>query len=104
MRTRVCSLSLFGQVLGWLSNVVSRRFEFQADGFGVELGRGEQLRKALIILDKENKESCSASRGKAAFSSSFLPGQHAVVLLLGWSSKIVAQLATRVAHAVVTPA
>ncbi|KAL4421809.1 hypothetical protein ABPG77_001598 [Micractinium sp. CCAP 211/92] len=66
------------EVLGWLSNVVSRRFEFQADGFGVELGRGEQLREALIILDKENKESCSASRGKAAFSSSFLPGQHAV--------------------------
>lgn len=49
------------QVLTWLSNVVSRRFEFQADGFGVALGRGEQLREALIILDKENKASWSAS-------------------------------------------
>ncbi|KAL4448266.1 hypothetical protein ABPG75_005485 [Micractinium tetrahymenae] len=43
------------EVLGWLSNVVSRRFEFQADAFGVEQGRGEQLREALTILDKENK-------------------------------------------------
>lgn len=46
------------QLLGWLSNVISRRFEFQADGFGVELGRGEQLREALVILDKENKVGC----------------------------------------------
>ena len=40
------------QLLGWLSNVVSRRFEFQADGFGVELGRGEQLREALVTRDR----------------------------------------------------
>lgn len=45
------------EVLGWVSNVVSRRFEFQADGFAVQLGRGEALAGALCALDKENKGS-----------------------------------------------
>ena len=43
------------QVLGLLNNVASRRFEFQADAFGVGLGKGEALREALLVLDKENK-------------------------------------------------
>ncbi len=32
------------QVLGWLSNVVTRLFEFQADRFGVRLGKGAHLK------------------------------------------------------------
>ena len=43
------------QVLGLLNNVASRRFEFQADAFGVGLGKGAHLREALLVLDKENK-------------------------------------------------
>jgi len=43
------------EVLGLVQNIVSRRFEFQADAFGVGLGHGPELRKALCMLDKENK-------------------------------------------------
>ena len=43
------------EVLGLLQNVVSRKFEFQADNFGVSLGWGKDLKTALCVLDKENK-------------------------------------------------
>ena len=43
------------QLLGWGSNVVSRRFEYQADAFAVGLGHAQPLRDALCALDKENK-------------------------------------------------
>jgi Zn-dependent protease with chaperone function len=43
------------QVLNLLNNIASRKFEFQADAFGVGLGKGEALREALLVLDKENK-------------------------------------------------
>lgn len=33
---------------------LSRRFEFQADAFGKKLGRAEQLKHALIKLNKTN--------------------------------------------------
>ncbi len=43
------------QALGCLNNYVTRRFEFQADAFGVAQGRAEDLKAALLVLDKENK-------------------------------------------------
>lgn len=43
------------EVLGLLQNVVSRVFEFQADGFAVKQGWGKPLRTALCTLDKENR-------------------------------------------------
>lgn len=43
------------EFLGLLNNMVSRMFEFQADAFGVHLGKGKHLKEALCILDKENK-------------------------------------------------
>ncbi len=43
------------EVLSLLMNIVSRKFEFQADGFGVSLGYGKELKEALCKLDKENK-------------------------------------------------
>jgi STE24 endopeptidase len=43
------------EFLGLLNNMVSRMFEFQADAFGVQLGKGKHLKEALCILDKENK-------------------------------------------------
>lgn len=61
------------EVLTWLSNVVSRRFEFQADGFGVALGRGEQLREALIILDKENKGAVNVDALYSSYHHSHPP-------------------------------
>lgn len=43
------------QLIGWVSNLVSRRFEFQADAFAVGMRSGTSLVEALKILDKENK-------------------------------------------------
>ncbi|KAL6777605.1 hypothetical protein ACKKBG_A14915 [Auxenochlorella protothecoides x Auxenochlorella symbiontica] len=43
------------EALGCLNNYVTRRFEFQADAFGVAQGRAEDLKAALLVLDKENK-------------------------------------------------
>ena len=63
-RPNPTTLCLFGcppppppcvQVLNLLNNIASRKFEFQADAFGVGLGKGEALREALLVLDKENK-------------------------------------------------
>ncbi len=46
---------LYTQVVGFLSNVLSRAFEFQADRFAVQLHHGPELKEALLVLDKENK-------------------------------------------------
>jgi len=43
------------EVLNLCMNIVSRKFEFEADGFGVSLGYGNELKQALCRLDKENK-------------------------------------------------
>lgn len=43
------------EFLGLMQNMVSRAFEFQADAFGVSMGKATQLKEALCILDKENK-------------------------------------------------
>ena len=43
------------EVLNLMMNIISRKFEFQADGFGVQLGYGNELKQALSTLDKENK-------------------------------------------------
>ena len=45
------------QVLGLAGNVLSRRYEFQADGFAVALGRAEPLKGALQKLDVKNRSA-----------------------------------------------
>lgn len=40
-----------------MMNVISRRFEFEADAFAVDLGHSENLTEALIIMQKENKSA-----------------------------------------------
>lgn len=45
------------QVLGLAGNILSRRFEFQADGFAVALGRSEPLKGALHKLDVKNRSA-----------------------------------------------
>lgn len=60
-------------MLGLLSNVASRAFEFQADAFGVSLGHGKALRGALCALDKENKGAVAADRLYSAYHYSHPP-------------------------------
>jgi len=43
------------QVVHFLINSISRKFEYQADAFAVKLGYDRFLQQALIILYKENK-------------------------------------------------
>jgi STE24 endopeptidase len=61
------------QVLGLLSNVVSRAFEFQADAFAVGLGKGTELRGALCALDKENKGAVCTDSLYSAYHYSHPP-------------------------------
>jgi len=44
----------FNEVLSFLMSVLTRRFEFQADAFGKHLGKGEDLKSALIKLQSTN--------------------------------------------------
>jgi STE24 endopeptidase len=44
-------------LLEYLTNLLSRRFELQADAFAVRLGLGEHLKKGLVAISKENKAS-----------------------------------------------
>ena len=44
-------------VTAFVMNIISRKFEFEADAFGVKLGYGEDLAKSLILLQKENKST-----------------------------------------------
>ncbi|KAG2493230.1 hypothetical protein HYH03_008646 [Edaphochlamys debaryana] len=43
------------EVISYLSNVVSRTFEFQADAFAAKTGHGPELRAALLRMEEENK-------------------------------------------------
>ena len=40
--------------MNYIGNVLSRRYEFQADQFAVQLGYGDFLKSALIKLNKDN--------------------------------------------------
>lgn len=45
------------QVLGLLSNIMSRRYEYQADNFAASLGHSEDLKQALRKLDAKNRSA-----------------------------------------------
>ncbi|KMQ89260.1 caax prenyl protease 1-like protein [Lasius niger] len=45
---------LLSQIFNFVSVVISRRFEFQADEFATRLGHGEALKAALLKLQKDN--------------------------------------------------
>ena len=47
--------SPIAHVTQFLSHVLSRRFEYEADEYAVRLGKGEELAKGLVVLHKENK-------------------------------------------------
>lgn len=44
----------YNTLLSFIMTCVSRRFEFQADNFAVELGKAEPLERALLQLNKDN--------------------------------------------------
>jgi len=46
--------SPFNEIEELLMNVLSRRFEFQADEFAIDLGKKEHLKSALLKLHKDN--------------------------------------------------
>eukprot|EP00918_Siedleckia_nematoides_P092691 GHVU01203457.1.p1 GENE.GHVU01203457.1~~GHVU01203457.1.p1 ORF type:complete len:263 (-),score=60.45 GHVU01203457.1:107-895(-) len=41
-------------IFGVLSTIITRKHEYEADGFAVQLGLGEELRDSLLGLHKEN--------------------------------------------------
>jgi STE24 endopeptidase len=47
-------LQIYNTAMGYLMNVLCRRFEYQADAFAVELGYGRCLKGALVKLNKDN--------------------------------------------------
>lgn len=46
--------SPYNELLNFMMTALSRRFEFQADQFSCELGKGEFLKSGLIKLEKDN--------------------------------------------------
>lgn len=61
------------EVLGLLSNLVSRKFEFQADAFAASCGKAEDLKGALLVLDKENKGALASDPLYSAYHHSHPP-------------------------------
>lgn len=61
------------QVVSLLANILSRRFEFQADAFAVGLGRAAPLRKALMKLDQSNKSACNVDPWYSTYHYSHPP-------------------------------
>ena len=47
-------LEPISEVLSVAMSVISRKYEFQADKFAIDQGRGEALREGMIKMQKEN--------------------------------------------------
>eukprot|EP00878_Enallax_costatus_P026201 GHUV01028086.1.p1 GENE.GHUV01028086.1~~GHUV01028086.1.p1 ORF type:complete len:396 (+),score=102.81 GHUV01028086.1:414-1601(+) len=50
-------VSPMDEVISFLTNLVSRCFEYQADAFAVQQGKGQHLKEALLKLEEQNKTS-----------------------------------------------
>ena len=61
------------QVLGLLANIISRRYEFQADNFAVKLGHSENLKEALRKLDAKNRSAVNVDAWYSAYHHSHPP-------------------------------
>eukprot|EP00879_Flechtneria_rotunda_P033237 GHRR01036789.1.p3 GENE.GHRR01036789.1~~GHRR01036789.1.p3 ORF type:complete len:127 (+),score=46.82 GHRR01036789.1:358-738(+) len=55
------------EVIRYLTNLVSRRFEYQADAFAVLQGKGQQLKEALLKLEETNKASMNVDPYYSAY-------------------------------------
>eukprot|EP01025_Chloroclados_australasicus_P060823 TRINITY_DN7869_c0_g1_i1.p4 TRINITY_DN7869_c0_g1~~TRINITY_DN7869_c0_g1_i1.p4 ORF type:complete len:174 (+),score=23.36 TRINITY_DN7869_c0_g1_i1:116-637(+) len=60
-------------VLMYGQNIISRRFEFQADRFAVDLNKTEDLKTALITISKENKSAMNVDPLYSAYHYSHPP-------------------------------
>jgi STE24 endopeptidase len=60
-------------VITYLTNIMSRAFEFQADGFAISLGHGKELRQALLKLEETNKASMNVDPWYSAYHYSHPP-------------------------------
>lgn len=47
--------------------MLSRRFEFQADAFAVELNKGDELKSGLLKLEKSNRSATNVDPLFSAF-------------------------------------
>jgi len=79
-RPAIISLMLFQQIIspvdhvvGLLQNCLSRRFEFQADKFAVDLNYAKELRGGLIRLQEENKSSTNIDPWYSAYHHTHPP-------------------------------
>ena len=54
-------------------NVLSRRFEYEADRYAVHLGYGKQLQSGLIGLHKNNKGTMISDQLYSAYHHSHPP-------------------------------
>lgn len=61
------------QVIGFLNNMLSRKFEFQADNFAVELGHASELQGALRKLDAKNKSAQNVDHWYSTYHYSHPP-------------------------------
>ncbi|CAK0780161.1 hypothetical protein CVIRNUC_004953 [Coccomyxa viridis] len=61
------------EVLGLLSNIMSRRYEFQADNFAASLGHSEELKQALKKLDAKNRSAVNVDAWYSAYHHSHPP-------------------------------
>ncbi|GIL78776.1 hypothetical protein Vretimale_269 [Volvox reticuliferus] len=66
-------MSPVDEVIHYLSNVISRRFEFQADNFAVRTGHGADLRAALLKMEEENKGAMHVDPWYSAYHYSHPP-------------------------------
>lgn len=60
-------------VLNFLSHILSRKFEFEADAFAKKLNYAAELSRALIILQKENKSTMIPDPWYSAYHYSHPP-------------------------------
>lgn len=61
------------ELIGFTQNMVSRLFEFQADGFAVAQERGVELKAALLKLQEENKSGMNVDRWYSTYHYSHPP-------------------------------
>lgn len=60
-------------MVGLLSNILSRKYEFQADSFAVSLGKAEELKHALKVLDAKNRSAVNVDGWYSAYHHSHPP-------------------------------
>ena len=70
---RICIVLPCLQVITYLTNLISKKFECQADGFAISLGHGKELRQALMKLEETNKASMNVDPWYSAYHYSHPP-------------------------------